>query len=153
MRVKGRMKGRTKNERDGAAFPGAKAHEGVMDTAEEGATEVLVTVHPHGAGTRPSVLALGDEGGPDGGPDEGQDRDVTLLPCLVSVTELGDDRVLATHVVGVMNARATLVGLDGLQSEPLSEGVGRFERLGTHALAAWTAVGGQSVTVDRWGVQ
>ena len=132
------MKRRTKDERDSAAFPRAKTHEGVVDTAEEGAMETVLVVgmDPHGACVgAPSVLALGDQGGLDGSADEGQDGEVSA--GLVDIVDLDDDGTLSAHVVGVVDA---LVRLDGLKSEPLSEGVGGIEGLGTHALAARTAV-------------
>ena len=94
---------------------------------------MAVTVDPHGSAAvaaDPSALASLGKGGSDRGADEGKNREVVIL--------LG---VLHVHALSVRNlheVRAAVggqVGADGLQAEPLAEGVGGVEGLGTHGLA------------------
>ncbi len=128
--------GRTEDKGDGTALPRAKGDQGVVDTAKEGATEVLVTVamtvDPQGTAAvvvDPAALAFA-KGRPDRGADEGKDRDVVILLAVLHIHPMSvpDFDEVRAAVGGQFDA-------DRLQAKPLAEGVGGVEGLGTHGLA------------------
>ena len=108
----------------------------MVDAAEEGATEVVVavavTVDPHRTTTLAvdPAFALG-EGRPDRGADEGQDGEGVIVLAILRIHALRVDHL---DEVGAA-VGGELLDADGLEAEPLAEGVGGVEGLGTHGLA------------------